>query len=227
MTGAPSTVVVGDREAQPRRRRPPKRGDSAASQQSTQASAEASPIAHENGRPYPRLTREQRVCLRVRIHRVRMRDIGSYGMCEQRQTKLDKVLRQLMERDGTEIRSVDSAPNQYDIWNRENIVSAMQDWAAAYGSPPVSREWRGGRPVGYPHSSTVVYYFGSFSMGLQAAGYGPPEGQLMCCECRVYKPDEQFYRDRRRRSKPRRGRYARCKRCLNKKRRDARRGNDG
>ena len=56
-------------------------------------------------------------------------------------------------------------------WTKEAIVAAMRSWAVEHGSPPDADDWRvqGGRPV--PSLTTVQYVFGTWSDGLEAAGF--------------------------------------------------------
>lgn len=73
-------------------------------------------------------------------------------------------------------------------WSRQRVVDAIRDWAEQFGEPPLcyhwspwhagaaraslglAREWRRQYPR-WPSLSTVSRYFGSWSLGLEAAGF--------------------------------------------------------
>lgn len=76
-------------------------------------------------------------------------------------------------------------------WPRERIINAIQDWNREYGEPPATTDWNAtrarqmGRPdrtdrfldgfaTGrWPWFTTVVYHFGSWNAGIEAAGFTP------------------------------------------------------
>ena len=76
------------------------------------------------------------------------------------------------------------------VWTAEAIIEAIRAWADLYGRPPSAVDWsvvqhrefstfaakverfyRG--PRAWPHTSTVVYAFGSWSAAIAAAGFEP------------------------------------------------------
>jgi hypothetical protein len=55
-------------------------------------------------------------------------------------------------------------------WSRERILERIGAWSTEHGQPPMQKDWLGGSGSDWPSASTVIYYFGSFAAGLQAAG---------------------------------------------------------
>jgi hypothetical protein len=75
------------------------------------------------------------------------------------------------------------APAANAKWTRDVIIAAIQGWAREHGSPPAATDWnsalarRRGRPPRdiekYPPLSVVQDMFGSWSAGIEAAGFTP------------------------------------------------------
>lgn len=68
----------------------------------------------------------------------------------------------------------------YAFWTKEKLIEAIQRWARLYGKPPSASEWNSAlRPHpdyssgDWPAWNTVAYYFGSWSAGIEAAGFEP------------------------------------------------------
>lgn len=59
--------------------------------------------------------------------------------------------------------------HQLMAWTAENIVLALQRWMEKHGEPPTATQWYDATPEN-PSGTTVVYMFGSWNKGLQAAG---------------------------------------------------------
>lgn len=55
-------------------------------------------------------------------------------------------------------------------WSKEEIIAAMQEWAAEYGEPPTTTDWRKSSPQ-HPTAVTVHTLFGSWSAAIEAAGF--------------------------------------------------------
>lgn len=54
-------------------------------------------------------------------------------------------------------------------WTDEQIVAALRDWEAIFGSPPIAQDWVTADPEGlYPSSWTVRSHFGSWDAALEA-----------------------------------------------------------
>jgi len=58
-------------------------------------------------------------------------------------------------------------------WSREKIIGAIVAWTIYHGRPPVMPDWKN---VGdeNPSSSSVRYYFGSWSNAIETAGFPRP-----------------------------------------------------
>ncbi len=81
------------------------------------------------------------------------------------------------------------AGQQKTIWTAERVIEAIQLWAAEHGGEPPAQpdwsptnarlmgdEWRAIRFENddrWPWSTSVVYRFGSFNAGIEAAGFTP------------------------------------------------------
>jgi len=79
------------------------------------------------------------------------------------------------------------------VWTREALIAAIQRWAQEHGEPPAVADWnptvarrmndperaaRAGRrqerqTAEWPHPISVIRRFGSWSNGLEAAGFTP------------------------------------------------------
>ena len=58
------------------------------------------------------------------------------------------------------------------VWDKETIIAAIRAWVQKTGSVPKMREWRWAQPP-FPGSTSVAYYFGTWSAAIRAAGYTP------------------------------------------------------
>jgi hypothetical protein len=54
-------------------------------------------------------------------------------------------------------------------WTDSEVIQALRDWAAEHGRPPEWHEWLRSAP-GRPCNQTVREHFGSWNLGLTAAG---------------------------------------------------------
>lgn len=62
-------------------------------------------------------------------------------------------------------------------WNQERVIDAIQRWARVHGQPPAATEWLNagmGISAGYPSCTLVQREFGSWSAGIEAAGFPRP-----------------------------------------------------
>ena len=66
-------------------------------------------------------------------------------------------------------RSAGRRPRRPAAWSDEEIIAALQDWAARYGRPPNSCEWLAGSPD-RPGSLCVRRRFGTWERALKRAG---------------------------------------------------------
>ena len=72
------------------------------------------------------------------------------------------------------------------VWTRDRLLAAIQAWAECYGGPPAICDWDPTRARenlhdtarearyfagDWPHAHTVIREFGSWSAGLEAAGF--------------------------------------------------------
>jgi len=58
------------------------------------------------------------------------------------------------------------------VWGEQAIIAAIRAWVQKTGSVPTMGEWRYAQPP-FPGSSSVTYYFGTWSEAITAAGYQP------------------------------------------------------
>lgn len=55
-------------------------------------------------------------------------------------------------------------------WTDDQIIQAMRDWEAIFGSPPKSTDWETADPEGlYPQYMTVRGHFGTWGAAVRAA----------------------------------------------------------
>lgn len=54
-------------------------------------------------------------------------------------------------------------------WTQQEIVEAMREWEAVFGSPPSYGDWQIGWDGEYPGTATVVRHFGTWSAAKEAA----------------------------------------------------------
>lgn len=62
-------------------------------------------------------------------------------------------------------------------WTEESIVLAMRAWHRDTGKPPTSTAWSKSAP-GRPTAQTVIRIFGSWTVGLEAAGFSRSDTRL-------------------------------------------------
>lgn len=88
-----------------------------------------------------------------------------------------------------------AAKNAPHYWTKEKIIEAIQRFAEANGRRPVATEWLAGnhgeKGDGYPYAATVLYHFGSWANGIEAAGFERPKKGLY-----VVKPRSVVYREK-------------------------------
>jgi hypothetical protein len=56
------------------------------------------------------------------------------------------------------------------VWTPDRIIDAAQQWAAAHGRPPRSKDWRRAAPEN-PAYPTVIELFGRWNVMMVAAGF--------------------------------------------------------
>lgn len=57
-------------------------------------------------------------------------------------------------------------------WPAYLVIAAIQAWAAEHGRPPRANDWTKASPS-HPTQNHVAYLFGSFALGIRAAGFEP------------------------------------------------------
>lgn len=66
------------------------------------------------------------------------------------------------------------APDANRKWTREGVIEVIQEFARIHGRPPVSSEWLKGLTEPRLTVGTVQTLFGSWSAGIEAAGFPRP-----------------------------------------------------
>lgn len=168
------------------------------------------------------MTADERLEVRLERDRV-VREEIDFVSIENRYHEVERLLARILDREGDDIIITPRARTFRKQWKKEEIVQAAKLWFNEHGSPPRGVDWKRRQDADekYPHPTTVIKHYGTFSAMLKEAGMESlpvvmvRPTTLMCSNCQEWKLDDEFPTSRRKNENKRRGRIYTCRECKN------------